>query len=185
MSFPTSGAARYTYEGFTGTARDWAQRLGMTERGFTHRVSTYGEADPRTYAYRGAPPRRVYGWEGVKLEGPSRHGHGIAARHAEVEALLDACPELRDCETREDAYVTAAVFARWFGPMGLSEIALVLGVTRERARQIEQVALKKIKLSGGRDLRELWEHVSQRDSITWAEASELVAWGLDEDGGDE
>ena len=65
--------------------------------------------------------------------------------------------DLRAAGASEDAIVSAMV-AR-FGALTLHETGLVLGVNRERARQIEAVALLKLKTLARFDprLRE-WRH---------------------------
>ncbi|MFY3742456.1 sigma factor-like helix-turn-helix DNA-binding protein [Anaeromyxobacter sp. Red801] len=41
------------------------------------------------------------------------------------------------------------------GPLTLDEVGKILGVTRERVRQIEVAALEKLQEAGGRTLRQL------------------------------
>ena len=67
------------------------------------------------------------------------------SRLDEIDAILAACPELRRCETSEDAAVTATVLVNLLGPMSQVEIAHVLGVTAQRVQQIEARALAKMR----------------------------------------
>ena len=62
-----------------------------------------------------------------------------------IDAILAACPELRRCETSEDAEVTAAVFAELLGPMSQTEVAHVFGVSAQRIGQIEARALATMR----------------------------------------
>lgn len=119
-------------------------------------------------------------WDSVELPAAGL-GTRTPGRYDEIGELLAVCPELRLCDTSEDAEVTATVLAGWFGPMSQSEIAFVVGLSKERVRQLERIALKKLQLAGGRELRETWEHVDARAEITWAEASDLMAWGFEDE----
>ena len=85
------------------------------------------------------------------------------------DASVEACVELAQLLRRAGLGVT------------FESLGALFGVTKERVRQIEDAALKKCRLRGGRELRESWEHVQQRNDITWAEATDLIAWGIDED----
>ena len=180
---PAAEVDEYTHGSRTMTAPEWAEALGMSEAGFRWRLDRYGPDDERTYMYN--DHRYTSALDGVEVAGVGGETVCAVARYDEIDELLAACPELRDCETREDAEVTATVFARWFGPMDQSEVAHVMGISGQRVRQLEERALKKLKLAGGRELRETWEHVSARNTITWSEASDLMAWGLADDGSDE
>lgn len=81
----------------------------------------------------------------------------LSARHAALLEALDAAPELRWHHDRDHAVAAANVLVRLFGPLTHRECGEVIGVSKQRAEQIERVALKKLRLAGGRPLREAWE----------------------------
>lgn len=101
-------------------------------------------------------------------------------RAALLSALLEACPELRRHDSRIEAEATATVLVGFMGRMTYGEIGEVVGVSRQRAEQLALLAMKKMRLAGGRDLRESWEHAAARDRVTWADACSLVDWGFDD-----
>lgn len=94
-------------------------------------------------------------------------------RRRELQSVLSQasmrCPEVWRGDSREsvEACVELAM-AIGDEAQTLEAIACVMGLSRERVRQIEAQALRKVRLAGGPALRELWEHVEARDDwTTW------------------
>lgn len=81
----------------------------------------------------------------------------LEVRHEALLEALDAAPELRWHHDREHAIAAANVLTYIFGPLSPRECGLVLGVSEGKAETIERIALTKVRLAGGRELREAWE----------------------------
>lgn len=94
-----------------------------------------------------------------------------------LAALLEACPELRRHDSQREAEATASVLVGFMGRMSYTEIGEVMGTSRQRAEQITLNALRKMKLAGGPELREAWEHVEARDD--WTTWDYVEAEGVD------
>jgi len=112
----------------------------------------------------------------------------LATLHGLIGEARERCPEVWDGDSDEsiEACTELAELLRRAGePATFETLGALFGVTKERVRQIESAALKKCRLRGGQELRESWEHVQSRTGITWAEATDLIAWGIDDEDEDE
>lgn len=93
---------------------------------------------------RGCHTCRTKSGEREGLRGPQNGRH---AGRAEIHALLaearERCPSVWLSDTRESADAVAEL-AALLGPLALAEIGTFLGVSRERARQLDADALARL-----------------------------------------
>jgi DNA-directed RNA polymerase specialized sigma24 family protein len=57
-----------------------------------------------------------------------------------------------------------AAYAERVGGFSFQRVADIMGVTRQRVEQIERIALRKLRLKGGKEARELLEAIQEIDS---------------------
>lgn len=161
---PSTIKEQFTHNGITLTAKAWAERLRVDRHTFLCRVRQYGEADPRCYEPNNHAPRTVV--------------HPPETRRVRLEAmkvLAEEFPELQAVDDDCEDLVTWIVGR--FGALSLAEIGVLLGVHRERVRQIESVAFKKMRLSGGAPLREAYEARATAPLVSCWDQLELHAPG--------
>lgn len=94
------------------------------------------------------------------------HGRLRPCHHPAAD---DATPFLEDVPCR--------LLVRRFGPMSLDEVGQALGVTRERARQIEFAALRKLRracLAEGMTLEEAQDLIAHIQSRATQTATDLA-----------
>ncbi len=146
-----------------------------------------GEDTVRATGTSGIAPACRRCQRSAMLEGQANARVDMSGIFALLREARDRAPEVWDGDS--DASIAAclelAALIRGAGhEVTLEMLGHLFGVTRQRLWQIEDAALKKCRLRGGRELRESWEHVQSRTDITWAEATDLIAWGLDDDEGE-
>lgn len=161
---PPLGTGRFTHRGVTLTAKAWGERLRIAPNTFMDRVRLYGEADPRCFERNQHVPRTV-------VHAPETRRLRLEA----MEALAEEFPELRDPANDCEDLISWIVSV--FGRLSLTEIGLLLGVHRERVRQIEGVALKRMRLAGGAPLREAYEARATAPLVSCWDQLELHAPG--------
>lgn len=160
----TTHNLRFTHDGMTLTAKAWGERLRIAPHTFLNRIRQYGESDPRCYEPNQHVPRTV-------VHAPETRRIRLEA----MEALAEEFPELRDNDDDCDDLITWIV--ERFGCLSLAEIGVLLGVHRERVRQIEGVALKRMRLAGGAPLREAYEARATAPLVSCWDQLELHAPG--------
>ena len=86
------------------------------------------------------------------------------ASQARLRALREAFERAPEVWTSDDeiGLEAAEELAGFWGPMTLAEMASILGISRERARQLVNVALAKVRLKLGAAGRDYYEHIESR-----------------------
>lgn len=92
------------------------------------------------------------------------HDDDTADRQAFLEGFVRLHPEVRD-DTPEGT-AAAIALVNLLGELTAEEVALVLGVSRQRIDQITASALSKARAAGGSDLREAHEH-DPAERVEW------------------
>lgn len=150
-------AQNYEWNGTTLTAARWARALGVTNQAFHYRLKIYGPNNHRTFMTK-TPNVPLDLSEDVAVAGHNERvmpAADAAARITFLNAVLAEFPAFG--EDTEEGIRTAEIVADIIGPLSCTEVAHVLGISRQRVQQIEYVAMKKAKLAGGRELREHYE----------------------------
>lgn len=148
------GARLYTHGGQTLTIEAWARRLGVSVGCMVRRINR--EPAALIFATKERKKRRM------ALANLERRE--ARARQSGCEYELDAIRCYRDFvelpPEHDKRYQLAVEYlCRDDRCATLEEIAMYLGVTRELVRQIEAVALRKLRLRGG--LGEWEDHMPQ------------------------
>lgn len=112
---------------------------------------------------------RLYGCRHCRSEfRVPRNARGRDSYRGVLAQSGQECPEVwRDhSEKGRNVAVNAVVdLVNLTGPLGGNEVAAMLGVSRQRVRQIELVALKKVRLAFGKAGREYHEHTGDREDL--------------------
>lgn len=89
----------------------------------------------------------------------------------------EECPELWRNHTASDRETTVAatvVLVGKTGPMGTDEVGALMGLSRQRIQQIQDVALKKLRLKfgkRGRDMLDELNDVHDYEPTLWADGA--------------
>lgn len=129
----------------------WAKGRAQERHEFHGEYLTYSEISKRTGLPVGTVKSRIH--HGRPIDVPLNGRASDARAHEMVERSVD--PEL---PYEEDE--TCQRLVEEYGPMTLEEIGHVIGVTRERVRQIELNAIRKLRAHGPASKR-LWALVDQ------------------------
>ncbi len=153
----TNRARVITHNGESRTLVEWAHHLGITLAAFKTRLYRFGVDDPGTFQ-----PRK-------KRRSPSRALENVTIANDRtpmtfedreermdfIQQVVAEFPQVR--ENTPEGLAIVQMIVETLGRMSNVEIAVILGVSRERVRQIESIALKKMKLRGGHELRRAYE----------------------------
>lgn len=128
---------------------------------------TFSDGDDeirRAYYYYGY--RRDEDLPELPVMEPDEEVHDPEEDHARRE-LYSKCVELIEGLTPREAFILRLRFGFGCADHSLEQVARVLGVTRERIRQIEAKAIRKLKNPSRRDA--LMQHLDPESSVEKAE----------------